>query len=476
MVENQKSIVSGLFWKVLENGGSQGVQFVVSILLARILTPKEYSILALIMIFITIANVLVQNGFGTALIQKKEADERDFSSVFFLSLLVALLIYGIIYAISPVLANFYRMEILNDVLRVMGIVVFPGAIISIQYAIVARKMEFRKLFFSTLVASVLSGIISIFMATKGFGVWALVYQQIVYYITLMLMLFLTVKWTPKWILDGTRLKNLFGFGWKLLVASLIDTIFTNIQSLVMGRIYSDDTLGNYYRGEQFPKLIVQNISAAIQSVMLPVMSMVQDNRQKVRDMLKNAIMMSSFLVLPMMAGLFGIADNLVYVLLGEKWSGSVIFLRLMCIAYSFWPIHIANLQALNAIGRSDVFLKLEIIKKTIGVAVLFIGMTRGAVFMIALKAFADFLCTFVNAAPNKRLLNYSIVEQWKDLLPSVVISLMMGAAVYFAAQSMQRGWTSLLLQMLLGGVLYVVLAVVSKNRNLQTLLNLMRKK
>lgn len=476
MVENQKSIVSGLFWKVLENGGSQGVQFVVSILLARILTPKEYSILALIMIFITIANVLVQNGFGTALIQKKEADERDFSSVFFLSLLVALLIYGIIYAISPVLANFYRMEILNDVLRVMGIVVFPGAIISIQYAIVARKMEFRKLFFSTLVASVLSGIISIFMATKGFGVWALVYQQIVYYITLMLMLFLTVKWTPKWILDGMRLKNLFGFGWKLLVASLIDTIFTNIQSLVMGRIYSDDTLGNYYRGEQFPKLIVQNISAAIQSVMLPVMSMVQDNRQKVRDMLKNAIMMSSFLVLPMMAGLFGIADNLVYVLLGEKWSGSVIFLRLMCIAYSFWPIHIANLQALNAIGRSDVFLKLEIIKKTIGVAVLFIGMTRGAVFMIALKAFADFLCTFVNAAPNKRLLNYSIVEQWKDLLPSVVISLMMGAAVYFAAQSMQRGWTSLLLQMLLGGVLYVVLAVVSRNRNLQTLLNLMRKK
>lgn len=474
MESNQKSIVSGLFWKVLENGGSQGVQFVVSIILARLLSPKEYGILALIMIFITIANVLVQSGFGTALIQKKNTDERDFSSVFFLSLFTSAMVYVVIFFLAPLLASFYRMEILTDVLRVMGIVVFPGAVISVQNAMIARSMAFRKLFVSTLIAAVISGGISILMALRGFGVWALVYQQIFYYFSLMFMLFLTVRWVPKKILDFERLKSLFGFGWKLLLASLMDTIFTNIQGLTMGKIYSDDTLGNYNRGEQFPKLLVTNIGAAIQSVMLPVMSGFQDDKKKVKELLRNSITMSSFLVLPMMAGLFGIADNLVFVLLGEKWSGSVIFLRLMCIAYSFWPIHIANLQALNAIGRSDVFLKLEIVKKLIGVIVLLLGMSGGAIWMIALKAFADFLCTFVNAAPNRKFLNYSILEQWRDLLPTVAISLIMGAAVYFVSGMMQKGGVSLLLQIISGGVWYVVSAMLTRNASLQTLINLVR--
>ncbi len=474
MESNQKSIVSGLFWKVLENGGSQGVQFIVSIILARLLSPKEYGILALIMIFITIANVLVQSGFGTALIQKKNTDERDFSSVFFLSLFTSAMVYVVIFFLAPLLASFYRMEILTDVLRVMGIVVFPGAVISIQNAMIARSMAFRKLFVSTLIAAVISGGISILMALRGFGVWALVYQQIFYYFSLMFMLFLTVRWVPKKILDFERLKSLFGFGWKLLLASLMDTIFTNIQGLTMGKIYSDDTLGNYNRGEQFPKLLVTNIGAAIQSVMLPVMSGFQDDKKKVKELLRNSITMSSFLVLPMMAGLFGIADNLVFVLLGEKWSGSVIFLRLMCIAYSFWPIHIANLQALNAIGRSDVFLKLEIVKKLIGVIVLLLGMTGGAIWMIALKAFADFLCTFVNAAPNRKFLNYSILEQWRDLLPTVAISLIMGAVVYFVSGMMQKGGISLLLQIISGGVWYVVSAMLTRNASLQTLINLVR--
>lgn len=474
MESNQKSIVSGLFWKVLENGGSQGVQFIVSIILARLLSPKEYGILALIMIFITIANVLVQSGFGTALIQKKNTDERDFSSVFFLSLFTSAMVYVVIFFLAPLLASFYRMEILTDVLRVMGIVVFPGAVISVQNAMIARSMAFRKLFVSTLIAAVISGGISILMALRGFGVWALVYQQIFYYFSLMFMLFLTVRWVPKKILDFERLKSLFGFGWKLLLASLMDTIFTNIQGLTMGKIYSDDTLGNYNRGEQFPKLLVTNIGAAIQSVMLPVMSGFQDDKKKVKELLRNSITMSSFLVLPMMAGLFGIADNLVFVLLGEKWSGSVIFLRLMCIAYSFWPIHIANLQALNAIGRSDVFLKLEIVKKLIGVIVLLLGMTGGAIWMIALKAFADFLCTFVNAAPNRKFLNYSILEQWRDLLPTVAISLIMGAVVYFVSGMMQKGGISLLLQIISGGVWYVVSAMLTRNASLQTLINLVR--
>lgn len=452
--ETKSKIMNGLFWKIMENGGSQGVQFLVSILLARLLSPSEYTVVGIITIFITIANVLVQNGFSTALIQKKDADEADFSSVFYFNLINAAVIYIILFFAAPYIAGFYGNQEMTAIIRVLSVILFPGAVTSVQNAFVSRKMEFKGLFLATLWAAVISGAISIGMAAQGMGIWALVGQQIVYYLALMVILFVTVTWHPRKIFVWKRISTMFSFGWKLLCASLIDTVFNNIHGLVMGKIYNKEVLGIYNRGEQFPKLIVSNLGAAIQSVMLPALAVNQNHPEKLKNMLRRSIVTSSYLVLPMMAGLIAVADTLVLLLLGEKWINSVPFLRIMCVAYSFWPIHIANLQALNAVGRSDIFLKLEIIKKTIGMAVLLIGIRYNAITLVALKAFADFLCTFINAWPNKKLLNYSIMEQWKDIMPSLLVSFIMGAAVYSIQFIVSGLWVRIVVQVLAGVAVY----------------------
>jgi len=456
----KQKIAKGLFWKLLENGGAQGIQFVVAILLARLLTPAEYGVVGIIMIFITIANVFVQSGFSTALVQKKQADEVDFSSVCYFELVVALVLYGMLYGAAPWIAGFYQIEVLEPIVRVLGLVLFPGAVISVQTAYVSRRMEFKGLFLSTLAASVVSGAVSIWMAYSGWGVWAMVGQQMVYYLALMVALFVTVSWRPIVSFSLRRVQEMFGFGWKLLCASLLDTVFNNLYGLLIGKIYNEELLGSYNRGEQFPKLIASNLGAAIQAVLLPAFSATQDHLGEVRKMMRRAVSLSSFVVLPMLMGLFAVADTLVLVLLGEQWLICVPFLRIMCISYCFWPIHITNLQAINAIGRSDIFLKLEIVKKALSLLVLVIGMRYSVYVMVGLKAFQDFLCTFINAAPNHKLLGYKIHEQWMDVMPSAALAVVMCVVVMLTGQ-----WLAavpvlgrLVLQIAAGVAVYVVLA------------------
>ncbi|MCC8028067.1 MAG: lipopolysaccharide biosynthesis protein [Clostridium sp.] len=453
--QTTSKVVKGLFWKLMENGGAQGVQFIVSVILARLLSPEEYSVVGVILIFVTIANVLVQNGFSIALIQKKEVDDRDFSSVFYFNMAVSLLLYGALFAAAPRIGRFYTNPEMTALIRALAVVLFPGGVISIQNAYVSRRLEFKGLFISSFIASVMSGGFSIFMAHRGWGVWALVWQQITYYFFYMCILFLTVSWKPRILFSLLRIKTMLAFGWKLLCASLLDTIYNNIYGLVIGKIYNKAMLGNYNRGEQFPKLVVNNLASAIQSVMLPVLSASQDEPETIKIMLRRAIMVSSYLILPMMAGMIAVAQPMVLLLLGEKWLPCVPFLQLMCIAYSFWPIHIANLQALNAMGHSEIFLKLEIIKKAVGIVVLIIGIRYNALVLVALKAAADFLCTFINAWPNKRLLNYSIFEQWKDIMPSIAASGLMAGAVWAAGCYAGGGWLGLGLQILFGIIVYI---------------------
>lgn len=423
--EMKQKVAKGVFWKLLENGGAQGIQFVIAILLARMLTPAEYGVVGIIMIFITIANVFVQSGFGTALVQKKQADEMDFSSVCYFEIVLAAGMYGILYLAAPVIASYYEIEELRAIVRVLAVVLFPGAVISVQTAYVSRKMEFRGLFLSTLAASVVSGAVSIWMAYKGYGVWAMVGQQVMYYGALMMALFLTVSWKPARMYSMERVREMFGFGWKLLCASLLDTVFNNLYGLFIGKIYNEELLGSYNRGEQFPKLIATDLGMAIQAVLLPAFSSRQEDVVRVRQMVRQAIRLSSFVTLPMLLGMFAVADTMVEVLLGEKWLICVPFLRIMCISYCFWPIHITNLQAINAMGRSDIFLRLELVKKGLSLAALGVGMCFSVYGMVMIKAVQDFLCTFVNAAPNRKLLGYRIGQQWMDVMPSAGLSFVM---------------------------------------------------
>ena len=457
--QNIKSkVISSLFWKLMERGGTQGIQFIVQIVLARILVPNDYGIIALIAIFIVVANVFVQSGFNTALIQKKDANETDFSSVFYLSLFVASLLYLILFFAAPFIASFYGIPQLISVLRVLSITLFFGAFNSIQNAAVSRKMEFKKLFFSSLGAIVVSGTVGIVMAYSGFGVWALVAQQITNQFLITVILWFTVKWRPRLLFSFERIKGLFSYGWKLLVSSLIDALYTNLSSLIIGKIYKPEMLGFYNRGNQFPAIIVSNIDGSIQSVMFTALASHQEDKQRVKDMMRRSIVTSSFIVFPMMIGLAVIAKPLVNIVLTEKWLPCVPFLRIFCASYALYPIHTANLQAINALGRSDIFLKLEIIKKIIGVAILGVTIFYG-VYAIAIGILiVGIISTFINAYPNLNLLNYSYKEQLRDIIPSLILSLVMGAVIYSLNLLNMAAWLTLIVQICVGGVLYLWMA------------------
>ncbi len=457
--DNMKNkILSGLFWKVMENGGTQGIQFLVSVLLARLLTPSESGEVMLIMIFITIGNVFVQSGFNTSLIQKQEVDEKDYSSAFYISAGIAAVLYVILFFTSPLIADFYGQPVFIPVLRVLSITLFFGAVTSVQSAAVARNMEFRKLCLASIFAAVGSGVIGVAMAFFGYGVWALAMQQFFYSLFLMLVLFALVQWRPRLLFSPRKAKELFSYGWKILCSGLIDTVFTNVYGLVIGKLYNSAMMGQYSRGNQFPSLIANNLGAAIQSVMLPAFSACQDDREKVKSMVRRSIITSSYLVFPMMAGLMAVAEPMVRLLLTDQYLPCVPLLRLLCIAYATWPLHVANLQAINALGRSEIFLKLEIIKKAVSVVALLISIPFGIYTMVALRAVTDFICTFINAHPNKKLLHYSFYEQWKDVIPSLIVSGIMGLVVYGVQYIIEGTLLTLVVQIAAGVAVYVFLS------------------
>jgi O-antigen/teichoic acid export membrane protein len=399
---------------------------------------------------------------NTALIQKKTVDQVDYSSVFFLSLGIATSLYVLLYFVAPFIARFYDNQSLVSVLRVLALTLFPGAFNSIQNAIVSRTMQFKRLFYSSIGAGIISGVVGISLAYLGYGIWALVFQQLINQVCITLILWFTVKWRPTLQFSLERVKVLFSFGWKLLVSSLIDTTYRDLRSLIIGKVYTPAMLGYYNRGEQFPKLVISNINGSIQSVMLPALAAHQDYADRVKSMMRRSIVTSSFIVFPMMVGLAVVAEPLVILLLTEKWLPSVPFLQIFCASFALWPIHTANLQAINAMGRSDIFLKLEIIKKVLGLAILAVSLPFGVYFLALSQIVSGIISSFINAYPNKKLLNYGYGEQVKDILPSLGLSLFMGIAVYMILYLGLSPLLTMGIQILVGIIIYVGIAYLFK--------------
>lgn len=469
---NRSRIISSLIWKLLERGGTQGIQFIVQIILARLLLPEDFGIIVLVMVFIAIANVLVQSGFNTALIQKKEVDDLDYSSVFYLNVLISSILYILLFFSAPLIEEFFEEPLLTPVLRVIGITMFISIFVSIQNAVIARNMQFKKLFVSSLGAVIVSAIVGISMAFAGFGVWALVAQQITNQFIVMFVLFLTVKWRPRLQFSLVRLKVLFSFGWKLLVSALLDTIYTNSYSLSIGKLFDSTSLGYYNRGEQFPMLIVGNINGSIQSVMLPALSAHQNDKKRVKEMVRRAIVTSSFFIFPMMVGIAVIAEPLVELLLTEKWLPTVPFIQILSFSYMFYPIHTANLQALNAIGRSDLFLKLEIVKKFLGLTILAISIPFGIYAMAWGVLVGSIISSFINAYPNLKQLNYGYYEQIKDVFPSLFIAIIMGLGIYPIQWLQVPSIVALSIQIIIGVFIYWMLAKIFKLESYSYLINI----
>ena len=469
-------MISGLFWKVLEQCGSQGVQFVVALILARLMTPTEYGTISLITIFITIANTFVQSGFATALVQGKDIKEEDYSSVFWISMLLALGCYLVLFAGAPRISAYYGIPVLRELVRVMGIVLFPGAIVSIQTAFVARNLRFRQLFQSTMIAVIISGAVSIALAMQGFGVWAMAAQQISYYISLMIVMLFTVRWYPHLLFRTGRLRQLFSFGWKILASGLIDAVWQNIYGLIIGKKYSSADLGAYNRGEQFPKIIATNLSTAIQSVMLPAYSKEQDDPEMLRRMASRSIRLSAFVIFPMMAGLAAVSRPLVVILLTEKWLVAAPYLVLLAVSYAVYPIHIINLQVMNAMGRSDLFLKLELIKKTLGIVILLLSLPFGIWPMLILKVIDEYLCTVINAWPNGKLIGYGPLRQWIEVLPSLVVSVLMCATARSVELLRFAPVPTLILQMVTGVIVYLLASYIFNREPLDYIVSLISKR
>ena len=426
----KSNVISGFFWKAMESGGDQLITFLISVVLARLLGPEKYGTMSIMLIFITIANVIIQNGFQTALIQKKEITDEDLSSVFWLGLLIAGLLYLLIYVTAPYAADFFGDPEITGMLRVLSLILFTGSVVSVQIAIVARRMAFRIQCQATIIADLISGAIGIFAALKGLGTWALILQQLIKNLGLLIVLYFSLHWMPRLMMSFERIRSLFSYGWKVLASGLIDTIYSNLYTPFISKLYNSAMVGYYNRGNQFPQVIVNSMAQTMQAVMLPAFSRTQSDHETARKMLRRAIKLSGFVMFPMMFGIMAVAEPLIRLLLGTEWLPAVPLLRLCCLSYSVWHIHVANLQAINANGRSDIYLKLEILKKVIGVAVLLASVPLGITGMILMKALFDYVCTFINGWPNRKIIGYSPMEQWRDILPEFTLAAVMGILVY----------------------------------------------
>lgn len=451
-----KTVTSNFLWRFLERCGAQGVSTVVSIILARLLEPEAYGTIALVTVITTFLQVFVDSGMATSLVQKKNADDVDFSTVFYFNLGVCVLLYGGVFVSAPLIARFYEDAALTPVIRVLSLTLVISGLRNVQQAYISKHMLFRRYFFATLSSTTVSAVVGIWMAYQGYGVWALVGQVLSDKLIGTVVLWVTVRWRPRWVFSFERLKGLFSFGWKLLASGLLETAYKDVRQLIIGKLYTSQDLAFYNKGNQLPHLITGNVNTAIDSVLLPTMSQVQDSREEVKRITRRAMKTSTYVMAPLLIGMAATADVFIPLLLTEKWVFAIPYLRIFCITSLFYPIHTANLNAIKAMGRSDLFLKLEIIKKVIGVIILLATMWFGP-FVMALSALlASLSGQIINSWPNKRLLGYSYLEQLWDIAPGLLMGAVMGGCVWVLGVVLPLpAIVTLIIQVACGAVIYI---------------------
>lgn len=470
-------LISNLFWKFAERISAQLVTLTVSIILARLLEPSHYGVISIVTIFITIANVFVSDSFGSSLIQKKDADIVDFCSVLYFNIGFSIVLYFLLFFSAPYIASFYGegYEILSPVLRVLSIRLILSAINSVQQAYVSKKMMFKKFFWSTFAGTLVSAVVGITMAYNGFGVWSLVAQYLTNTTVDTLVLNRTLKLKPKLVFSINRLKKLVPYGAGILGTKLLITGYQELRALLIGKVYSSSDLAYYDKGKQFPNLIITNVDSSIGAVLFPQLSSQQDQPEVIKLTTRHSMRFSSFVMSPMMLGLAAVAYPFVSIILTDKWLPCVPLMQVFCIVYLFQPIHTANMQAIKAMGRSDIYLKLEIVKKVIELIVLVICLKISVYAVAVSMAILSVLFMGLNAYPNKRLLNYSLKEQLLDILPSISNSIIMAIIVLLIGKLPINTFPLLVIQICVGGIIYILLSFVTKSKELLYILELVKK-
>lgn len=462
MAYRKETLVTSTIWKLLERFSSQAVSFVVTIILARILIPEEYGIIAILMVFINLANVIVDGGLNTALVQKKNADNIDFSTIFLFCMGLACILYLILYFCAIPISRFYSNDLLVPVLRILSLNLFFNSFNAIQRAYVSRNMLFKKLFYSNLISVIISGIIGILLAYNGFGVWALVAQQLIGQLVISIVLCFAVKWKPTFVFSSDRFKGLFDYGWKIFLSNIIIAIYEDIRSVFIGKIYQPATLAYYDRGKQFPSLVMTNINTSLQTILLPAFADIQDDRLRVKEVMRKSMKVTNFCVIPLLVGLIVAAKPLVLFILTEKWLPAVPFMQIFCVAFILMPIQSSNICAIKALGYSGITLKIELMKKVIEAIILIVSFCINVYAVAVGVVIYNLICVIINLYPNKKLLNYGLVEQISDVLPILLCSALMGMFVFWIQLLPIPIFCVLILQFLAGAILYIMLSRLFK--------------
>lgn len=474
-MNEKKLFMQGVFWKFAERIVAQLVTFIVSIILARLLAPDEYGMVSLVMVFIGIANIFATSGFSSALIQKKNADSKDYSSVFFFTIGFTFILYLLLFFLAVPISNFYNMYMLKPVLRVLSLSIPITGVNSIQQAYISRRMEFKKFFKATFIGTMISAIVGISMAYLGFGVWALVAQTLTNSIIDTIVLQLSIDWKVTKEFSFNRIKVLFDYGWKLLVQSFIVQGYSSLRSLLIGKMYTTSDLAYYTKGNQIPDLIAENVDVAINSTLFPAMSRAQDSLTTIKNMARKTVQITSYIMSPLLIGFMVIANSFICVLLTDKWLMAVPFLRIECIILLSRAPQTAILQALKAVGKSDLVLKCDIPIRIFAFVALLISIRFGVIYFAISEVLTTIFGTFVYTTVARKYINYTYLEVLSDFFKNVILASVMGGIIWILGLIMSFGsFITIIFQVLSGFSIYLILSVVFHSSNLYYILNTMK--
>ena len=473
----KKKTILGLFWSFSDVVLNQGIQFIIQIFLARLLLPEQFGLIGMITVFIAVSNSIIDSGFTNALIREENASQEDYSTVFYFNLIVSIILYFVLYVSSPNISIFFDQPELNKVLRVLALTLIINSFGLIQRTILTRKINFRAQMNINVFSSIVSGGIAVFLAYKGFGVWSLVFRTLIMQSIQAILLSLVNRWKPSLVFSINSFKRLFGFGWKLLVSGLIDTLYNNLYYLVIGKYYSATDLGYYTNAQKLRDVAATSISTSVQKVTYPVLSSIKDHNDKLRSVYKKIIRSSVYITFPIMLGLAVIARPLILLLFGYNWINSIGYFQILCIAGMLYPLHAINLNILQVKGRSDLFLKLEIIKKIISVSLVAIAIISGwgilgLIWVMVLNSIISFI---INSNYSKEIIDYSTWDQVRDISVIFLITLIMGVVSYFAGNILlDSNILKLFIQPLVGISVYLILSWILKVEEFFAILKLLK--
>ena len=468
--------VKGVFWSSIDRFTSQGISFIFGMLIARMLMPSDYGVIAMLGIFMAVSGCFIDSGFSTALVRKIDRTEVDFSTVFYFNNVAAVLFYGLLWLASPYIAAFYELPLLEDVTKVVGLNLIVGALGGIQGAKLSIAIDFKTRAKISVITNLFTGIVGLFLAYQGYGVWALVFQGLSSNILRTILLWCYVKWSPQWVFSWKSFRELFSFGSKMLASGLLDTTYNNIYTIVIGKCFHSSALGVYSRADGLAQFPSSNITSVLQSVTFPVLSSIQNDEERLAMGYKKLLRLSAFIIFPLMVGLAAVADPFIRLVLTDKWEGTIYYLQILCFALMWYPIHAINLNLLIAKGRSDYFLKLEVIKKIQGVIVLCVTVPLGLVVMCYGRIVSSLICLIWNTYYTKEIIGYGYVQQMKDLMHILIHALLMGAITFYVVSIASTLWLKLILGVLTGMAYYLLGAYLMKFEEIQELILILKRK